>query len=144
MFFRDLNQTIYPIAAIARMTHVAPPAHKRNAGYYEVDLTSGEACRVSYEQVHQLMRLGWRYVPATPGTCLLDRKEDRTANDPFHRIPVLAWGVDEEGALQPLTSEGASEVTSWAVLTPDGRVSDQFGSSFANEESYIASLDAEE
>jgi len=144
MFFRDLKLDLYPISSIKRMTRRNPSSKASNVGEYDVILNDETNCRVSNLEATNLLRLSWKYVPAYPGVVLLELKDSHSDNDPFHRTGVLAWAIDEDGGLQAVTGEGISGVKRWAVLTPDGLISDRFGATFANEEAYIAALNEDE
>jgi hypothetical protein len=145
MFFRDIRLNIYPVSEIVKITFIETETQCKRHGDYEVSLRDGSTCTIDQSVVSQLMRAGWQFVPSFPGSILLEwKRADDRSNDPFNRMAVLAWAIDEEGALQPVTADGISDTKSWAVLTPEGTVSDQFGGSFCGEQSYLEYLQSDD
>jgi hypothetical protein len=143
MFFRDIQNNIYPFAEILKIVWIGPGSNSQ--GLYDVSLRDGSSCQISSHEVSQFTQAGWRFAAAFPGTTLLEWKgaQDQS-NDPFHRTAVFVWGIDHEGALQPVTADGIDDTKSWAVLAPDGTVSDIFGSSFPDESAYLTHLQSDE
>ena len=85
-------------------------------------------------------------VPAPPGYSLITSQAgDATDPDPYHHtLPVVAFRIDgmSGGPLNPITDEGEpSEMSSWALVRPDGTVVN-WDRSFATVEQYKADLDA--
>ena len=143
MFFRDTQSNMYPLAEVLRVAWVGSGSNKE--GRYEVSLRDGSTCQVSSHEVSQFTQAAWRFVAASPGTTLLEWKGPKAqSNDPFHRSTVFVWGIDHEGALQPMAADGVNEARNWAVVASDGTVSDVLGGSFPDENAYLTHLQSDD
>ncbi len=66
-----------------------------------------------------------QYIPAQPGFFVIDVLYEEDNSLTIWRDPVIAWHFDEEGnGAIPTTPEGPELFRSWAVLTPQGTVTE--------------------
>lgn len=134
MFFEDSDGTYYPVSRIHSIFRTG-----RDKPQFVVDLGDGRV-EIASHTAKLLQNLPVQIFPAGTGTYTLTTVEEEGTATKVLPTLVLAWGMDAEGALRPITANGLDDggTPYHAVLQPDGSVTQVLSQEWATLREYLA------
>jgi hypothetical protein len=128
-FLRAANDTLINAERIERI-------YQRGPDYVVAEVIGAKRVEEIYapKDLHELAIALLPVVPAAPGfwriACLFD---DNSADEPgVWREPIVAWRIGDDRA-EPVTPEPTCPEENYAILYPDGQVSESENRNWASE-----------